>query len=287
MGDPVISSERISPDNKDEVDFIGLLSVIWDYKYLVIAVMVIFGAASVFLALVATHKYRAEVVVTEARNEGMGGMASLASQFGGLAGLAGVNLAAGGADNEAQAVLNSRNLVDEFIRRNELVSEILPAGAEQSTIWFAVRQFQDTILSIREDTTEGITTVAIEWTDPATAARWANDFVALANDLIRSRALQDSTRNIEYLNKQIERTTVVEVQRAIYNLIESETKNLMLANVRAEYAFRIVDPAVPSEVRSSPKRKLMVLSGVTIGLFAGVFLAFALNLSRRLRADIG
>jgi uncharacterized protein involved in exopolysaccharide biosynthesis len=128
-------------------------------------------------------------------------------------------------------------------------------------------------------------TVAIEWTDPVTAARWANDFVALANERIRSRALQDSTRNIEYLNKQIERTTVVEVQRAIYNLIESETKNLMLANVRAEYAFRIVDPAVPPEVRSSPRRKLLVLSGLAVGLFAGVFLAFELHLLRRLRTD--
>jgi uncharacterized protein involved in exopolysaccharide biosynthesis len=215
----------------------------------------------------------------------MSGAASLASQFGGLASLAGLNLAAGDMDNEAKAVLKSRNLVDEFIRRNELVSEILPEGAEQSTLWFAVRQFQDTILNIREDPTEGIMTVAIEWTDPVTAARWANDFVALANERIRSRALQDSTRNIEYLNKQIERTTVVEVQRAIYNLIESETKNLMLANVRAEYAFRIVDPAVPPEVRSSPRRKLLVLSGLAVGLFAGVFLAFALHLLRRLRTD--
>jgi uncharacterized protein involved in exopolysaccharide biosynthesis len=281
----VISSERISAENKDEVDFFALLGVVWNFKYLIIVVTGIFGAASAFLAFTATHKFRAEVVVTEAPNEGMSGAASLASQFGGLASLAGLNLAAGDMDNEAKAVLKSRNLVDEFIRRNELVSEILPEGAEQSTLWFAVRQFQDTILNIREDPTEGIMTVAIEWTDPVTAARWANDFVALANERIRSRALQDSTRNIEYLNKQIERTTVVEVQRAIYNLIESETKNLMLANVRAEYAFRIVDPAVPPEVRSSPRRKLLVLSGLAVGLFAGVFLAFALHLLRRLRTD--
>jgi uncharacterized protein involved in exopolysaccharide biosynthesis len=89
--------------------------------------------------------------------------------------------------------------------------------------------------------------------------------------------LADSSRNVAYLNKQISQTSSVEIQKALYNLIESETKTLMLANARAEYAFRVVDPAVVPEVRNSPKRTLMVLSGIVLGFLAGALLALALD----------
>jgi uncharacterized protein involved in exopolysaccharide biosynthesis len=63
----------------------------------------------------------------------------------------------------------------------------------------------------------------------------------------------------------------------MYNLIESETKTLMLANARAEYAFTVVDPAVVPEERVSPRRTLMVLSGLFIGMVVGVLIAWVRN----------
>jgi uncharacterized protein involved in exopolysaccharide biosynthesis len=146
-----------------------------------------------------------------------------------------------------------------------------------------VKQFRELILTIRQDDTEGTTTVSIEWTDPTTAARWANDYVALANEIIRTQAREESERNIEYLSKQIEQTNAVELQRAMYNLIEAETKTLMLANARTEFAFANIDPAVAPEVRSKPKRKIIVLTGVALGLFVGFLVVFALNILRQVR----
>ena len=54
--------------------------------------------------------------------------------------------------------------------------------ANPLTLWHAVKRFRELVLTIREDDANGITTVSIEWTDPAVAARWANDYVALANE---------------------------------------------------------------------------------------------------------
>jgi hypothetical protein len=39
----------------------------------------------------------------------------------------------------------------------------------------------------------------------------------------------------------------------LYNLIESETKTLMLANARVEYAFTVVDPAVVPGATCQPQ----------------------------------
>jgi len=213
--------------------------------------------------------------VTEVRDKGMGNAASLTSQLGGLAGIAGLNLGFGNEMNrESKAVLNSRRLIEEFIERNNLIPVLYPPPAHRPTLWRAVEQFRRGILSITEDARKGVTTVAIEWRDPAVSARWANEFVALANQRIRSRALDDSNRNIAYLNEQIAHTNVVELQRVMYNLIENETKTAMFANSRAEYAYTLVDPAVPPEIRAHPKRTLILLLGGLIGLILGGVVAF-------------
>ncbi len=270
----------------DTIDVIALWRILWGRKYLIAVVAAAFGLGAVVLAVTATEIYRAETVVTPVSRAGMGNtVSSFAGQLGGLAGLAGINLGStGGAGQEAQAVLNSRRLIEEFIRRNDLEAQLLPAGDLPPTLWRTVRQFRESVVSIATDDIEGTTTIAVEWTDPEVAARWANGLAELANELLRSKAMADSNRNIEYLNKQIEKTNVLEIQRVMYNLIENETKTLMLANVSAEYAFTIVDPAVVPEVRVRPVRTLMVLTGGAIGLILGVMLAFGINTVQRYEA---
>jgi uncharacterized protein involved in exopolysaccharide biosynthesis len=238
----------------------------WRYRHLVLLSAVICGLMAVAIALTAVPTYRAETVISEARDQGMTG--GLASQFGGLASLAGVNLG-GSAGSEAEAVLKSRRLIEEFIQRNGLLAELFRGGAEKRTLWHAVNRFKEGVLLIREDKMSGLTTVSIDATDAVTAARWANEFVALANEQIRARALTNAKRNIAYLNEQIAKINEVELRRVMYSLVENETKTLMLANGRVEYAFTVIDPAVPPEVRISPRRTLMVLLGLIIGVILG------------------
>jgi uncharacterized protein involved in exopolysaccharide biosynthesis len=217
------------------------------------------------------------------RDRGMAGTTSVVDQLGGIASLAGVNLPA--ADNstlEAQAVLQSRSLAEAFITRYDLLPALLSDQPSNSrTTWAGVEHFKDDVLGIQEDARKGTTTIAIDWTDPVVAARWANEYVALANEVIRSRAIEESTKNIAYLNHQISQTTVMELQRVMYNLVESETKTLMLANARSEYAFTVVDPAVPPERRISPKRTVIVAVGLVTGLMLGLMVAFAHDSFRR------
>jgi len=280
------SNQPVPADADDTIDVIALWRLLWGQKVLIAIVAGVFGVIAVVLALTATPIYRTEAVVTPVADSGLGNAASrLAGQFGGLASLAGIDLDSSGvAGQEAQAVLESRRLVEEFIKRNNLVGELLPPGSEQSTLWHAVQKFRDTVVSIRSDNIDGTTTLSVEWKDPAVAAKWANGLVALANELMRTKALANSKRNIEYLNKQIATTNVVELQRVMYGLIENETKTLMLANARADYAFTVVDPAAVPEARVRPKRKLMVMTGVAIGLILATLFVFGRDTVRRYQA---
>jgi LPS O-antigen subunit length determinant protein (WzzB/FepE family) len=74
----------------------------------------------------------------------------------------------------------------------------------------------------------------------------------------------------------------------MYKLIESETKTLMLANGRKDYAFAVIDSAVAPEIRTSPRRTLMVLLGTVLGFFVGVMISLARDawVRRRQRTEL-
>jgi uncharacterized protein involved in exopolysaccharide biosynthesis len=271
-----ISGEVRPSDDTGDIDFARIWEVIRGAKYLISITTIVCGAIALAIALAITPIFRAETVITTVRNGDLSGQSSGA--LGGLANiasLAGVNLGSGSsADREAKAVLQSRSLVEEFIRKNNLIDVLMPHASKPPTMWLAVREFREGELTIREDKHTGLVTIDIDWEDPAVAAKWANGFVALANERLRTRAIDEATRNIAFLNAQIPQTSVVEVQRAIYNLIESETKTLMLANVRTEFAFTVIDPAVPPERKFRPKRSLYVLFGLFVGFAIGVGAAY-------------
>jgi uncharacterized protein involved in exopolysaccharide biosynthesis len=268
----------------EEFDVFDLSASVWRQRWLVGAVAAFFAVAAIVYALLATPLFRGEAVVVDVKEDNLGGLASLANEFGGIASMVGLNLTQGEASRNNKAVLQSRFLAETFIKRYVPLQQLFAHSSEERTLWRGVREFRKNVLAIDEDTRTGKTTVSVEWTDADTAAKWANEYVALANELIRSRVQDESTRNIKYLNQQIEQSNDVELRRAMYSLIESETKRLMLANGRAEYAFSLVDPAVAPEIRASPRRTLIVLAATFCGLLLGCLVALGRDVLIRRRA---
>ncbi|HEY0941076.1 MAG TPA: Wzz/FepE/Etk N-terminal domain-containing protein [Steroidobacter sp.] len=280
------STESLLIQRDSEVDVLAMIGVAWRYKFVIAGIAFACALLAAVIALKTTPVFRAEVVVTESRSDTMSASSSLTSQLGGLASLAGINLQRNAAGQDSQAVLRSRHLAEEFIKRNDLTAELAPGSGKTSTLWYAVNALRDTVLEINQDDKKGTTTISINWPDATVAARWANQYVALANELIRARALNDSSRNIKYLNEQIAKTNVVEIQNVMYRLIETETKTQMLANAREEYAFTVVDPAVPPERRIWPRRTLMVATGGVLGAILGFVVALFHNMWRRHRQEV-
>lgn len=243
-------------------------------KGLVIAIIAATALVAVVIALVSKPVFRAQVVAMDVRERG-GMNAALGGQLGGLAALAGVNIGAAGVPREASAVLKSRTLASRFVEREALLPQLLEGQSEKATLWFAVERLRSDVLSIVEEPRSGLITVTVDWRDPDEAARWANAFVALADDMLRRRAIEDHERNIKYLNEQISQTAALPVRSALFKIIEDETKNLMLARSRQDYAFFVVDSAVVPESRIAPRRVLIVSLGVALGVLLATLTAFA------------
>ena len=71
---------------------------------------------------------------------------------------------------------------------------------------------------------------------------------------------------------------VAEIKNMLFNLIEEQMKTVMLAETRDEYVFKVIDPAIVADVKFKPKRSLIVV----LGVFVGMFLAIMAIIIRRL-----
>ena len=270
---------------EDEIDLRELFGLLWAGRVLIVGVTAAAAVVSVVVALVMTEIYRAEATLVPAGKEQASG--SLA-QFGGAAALLGVSLPGGGDGQVANALatLRSRDFIIRFIREND-VRVPLFAGIEgdasmtdpsvydqDAGAWLldegeptdleAYREFTD-IFSVSQDAKSGLVTVAIEWHDPVLAARWVNALVKKINQEVKQKDQAEANSAIAYLSQQLESTQLVEMQRVFYDLIESQTRISMLTDVREEYVFQVVDPAVVPDEKIAPRRSLIAVLGTMLG----------------------
>ena len=261
----------------DEIDLLELLALFWRSKWLIVAVTSLFAAGGVAYALLAQQWWRAEVVMTQTDSKQVsGGLA----QLGGLASLAGINIGAGGGSQNSVAVLKSKDFAREFIEDNQLLQVLLADRMEIQPpvdIRDAVDYFDKDVRAIADDKKSGLITLSVTWTDAALATDWANELVKRANQRLRAQALQESERNIKYLQGEIAATNVTAVQQAIGKVIESEMQKLLLARGSEEFAFKVIDKAVEPKKRAKPQRAMIAIGATLAGGFLSLVLVLLAN----------
>lgn len=287
---------RAYPSDED-VSIRDLIADIRRSRLMVASMVAILTLGGIAYGLMAKPKYEASTVlapVTEGTESGrLGGLSSLASQYGGLASLAGLNLRGGGAKDEDIAVLQSELLTDDFVSQNNLLPILFSKlwdplshawkttdPRKVPTLWKANRMFETSIRKISDDQKTGLIRLSIRWHDPALAAQWANGLAALANSYLRQKAIQEAERNIAFLDAQLAKTNVVEVQSAIASLLEEEINKEMLAKGRNEYALKVIDPAFAPERPSSPGPIMLGFLGFVSGWLLAVFIVFGRRILR-------
>lgn len=287
----VPSPEADQQDN--EIDLLALWRVLAARKKLIAQITAVSTLLAVIYALMLPPVYRAEALLMPLNQEQSAG--PISSQFSDLAALAGISLS-GNADAQTQralATLKSRAFTESFMKEAGVLPVLYSSLWDEKTkswkdtSWFgsadkptgpsmegAYRAFNDGIRAVRFDRKTNLTTVTIDWEDPKIAAHWANQLVKHINARLQGEAIKDAERNIDYLRKQLNTNAAVEIQQAIFNLIEGQMKTIMVASTREEFAFKVIDPATAPEQRLKPSRRLVVLTGLILGLLAGVAAAF-------------
>ena len=296
----------------DEIDLRELFGVLWAGKVKIIAITAMFAVASVIYALSVPNQYKATALLAPAQSDG-GGLSGALGQLGGLASLAGVSLGGGesGEAQIAQEIMKSWSYIEGFIADNNIAVEVYAAegwSKESNTLqinndaydveankwlledesgaikppnsWQLFQAFSG-MLSVSEDKNSGLVSVSIEYFSPQIAKQWVDMYVESINRFMQQRQIDKVTRNINYLQEQIEKTAIAEMQEVFYTIIEEQTKNKMLAEASPDYVFVAVGPSMVPEEKSQPKRALICILGTLLGGMLSVLMVLIMQYAKK------
>ena len=104
------------------------------------------------------------------------------------------------------------------------------------------------LVSISEDKQTGLISVSVEHESPDIAKQWVELMVSRVSEDLRSKDTREAEESIKFLEAQRERTSLVSLDEVFAQLIEEQTKTIMLANVSKDYVFDVIDPPVAPEL---------------------------------------
>ena len=277
----------------DEIDLFELWATLVEQKALILKTTLVCAFLATAAAFYMTPKYEAQVIASFTEQE-QGGAGMLAGQFGGLADMAGISLGGSSGKDSNLAYLKSRGFIESYIGENNLLPKIFYKSWDEETkswkksswkfwkddsdpsLWDGYEFFSEKVLSVSMDKKTSIITLTVLWKDREQAVEWANGLMKKANETLRQRTIEETQRSLDYLQQELEKTSVVDVQNTIYRVMETQIKTMMMANTQEQFAFKVIDPAsvVDEDAFVKPKRPLMIALGLFGGLFLGVMIAF-------------
>jgi len=296
------SLDQRSEGYDEEIDLVELVSVIWRGWHIILLSVILGSGISVAYALSLPNIYSAETKL--APKGASDGLSGITGRLGGLAGLAGIELG-GGETSKTQIALEtlkSRTFFAEYLYEEVLVALMAAKGWDSvsgelildneiydavSKTWVRAESFpfkrkpsvQEAYLvfrgnhfSIDEDKATGFVTLSISHFSPVVARDWVEKISEFIESSVRARDVADAERSIEFLKGQSAENSLVSLNEVFSNLIEEQTKTIVLAHASEEYLFQVIEPPIISELKSSPNRSLicffgLVLSGILSVLF--------------------
>jgi len=286
---------------RDDIDLSSILAGLFRRKRLIIVCATIFVILSTIAALVSPQKYESSVIAAPVSTESSANISEVLGGLSGFAALAGIDLQNQSDDKQQWlALLKSRSFTEEFIQRESLPPIFFEdewdseSGDwksndpdDQPTTGDAYEIFDEEIRFVTEDVNTGLITLTIRWHDRELAADWANKLIDQVNNHIRHRDIDEAERTIEYLREQLAKTTIVEIKQGLYGLLEGQIQRIVVANVREDYAFQVIDHAFVSDADEYvwPSLPVFVALGLVIGIFVGSIIALFLEGKTIFRVD--
>lgn len=280
--------------NAGAIDLLTLVKLLWKDKIAITLATSVFAVGSVLLSLSMPNVYLAQATLSPTN---ISESPMLSGDLGGLASLAGFNV--GGDQDErtnvALEILKSRRFLTDFVTRYDLTVPLIAASewdhvnntlmiepeiydeatgqwvrevsypyTKVPSEWEIHQAFLD-ILELERDPETGMVKLSIEYFSPYLASEWVRLLIKDINEELRQRDREKALRSISYLEKELENTPVSSMKEIFFGLVEEQLKNKMLAEVTPEYAFDTIDPPLPSELKSGPKRALIVIAVTFLG----------------------
>lgn len=289
----------------NQIELKELMLAIWQGKVWIIIIVTLFTVCGVIYALSLSNVYKSSVILAPNFDESPSS-SGMASQLGGLATIAGISLSANEVSKTqiAMHTLKGKSFLFDFINKYELKPELLA-----SVGWDPIREqliYDDKLfnieknswvrevtfpkkvipsdlevynkfltdnLRVNQDKESGLVTVTVSHFSPTLAKKIVDRLVLEINSISKRDEIYEARRSIKYLRGEVEKTNVAELKKVFYQLIEQQTQRVLLANVRDDFAFKVIDHAIVPEDKYKPKRAIIVAVFGLLGCFIAILVA--------------
>ena len=285
--------------------------------YIVLATVVLTAVYSLTMTNVYQAKAVIMPVSAKGGGGGGGGLAALASQFGGLPGIAmPASASASEIINLMKSNILRERMIEQhnllpilFYQQwdakrqawkkgggfsfslnplayiSMITKAIGPSPPRRATpkkdpdapeMWDALRAL-DGILKVTNNIKENTIVITADYRDPELAAKFVEYALKTLTDFMSSEAKRVATTNRVYLEQQLGTTMDPFIRQKTYNLIAEQIETAMMAEVKENFAFKVIDPPLAPDKKIKPKRSQMVMLSLVVALFIGIFVAFFLE----------
>lgn len=285
----------------DQIDLLPYIAAIWARRRRIALYALTAVFATALLTSFAPESYRASATIrpiatseVESRTAGfLGGIGG--GPGGGLSDLA-ASLSGAGETNTGEylAILRAYRFNLDLAERHHLARELLPPPGLLHAIklkfskrtsqpsWRLYRILQDNFDCDASLKSGNITITYIGDTQEQ-AERILGYYVEDLRDVLRAREVSDAGSAIESLQAEANRTADAVLRSDLYNLIARQLERKKMAQVQADFAFRVLDPPAAPDKPYSPK---IFLDCFLIG-FLTVLGSIFFILVRQLRERMG
>lgn len=276
----------------DEINIKEIAQTLITNKMAIFLGISIFAFGSIIYSLVVDEKWVSSSLLSASNPSGIPG----GSSAGGIASLAGLNISSKNSatpSSKAVATIQSRDFLNHLLKfegvlENLMAFESFDATSKTSIFsddlfdaknskWISEKPTPyetyiayNSVLDVSVDKFTSFVNVSINHGSPIFAKEFLDLIITEVNNLSRQRDLDESEQSLTYLYSQLETVSQSDVQIAISQLIESQLKKQMMANVKNNYILQPIDSPFIPELRAYPQRTKMVISWTIIGFIISV-----------------
>jgi len=292
-------SNNDSNNFENEIDFLELLYVLWQGKWIIVSLTAFVSIIGVLYSLSLPNIYTSKALLVPV-NSSSGISGALGGGYGGLAGLARIGLPSSGDQGNSVKALEKISSLS-FFENNILTNVFLPdlmavkSWNSQTNIltydesiykmdsntWVGGNSYptaQESFgafsshLSLSEDKKSGFITLSIKHQSPFIAKQWAELVIDEVNAYYRQKDKSESEKAVTYLNQQIAMTGLSEIKQVLAQLLQEEIKKLTLIEANESFVFDYIDPPAAMEKKSEPRRAFICILSAILGGMLSILL---------------
>ena len=306
-----LPNDQLNNIYDDEIDLSELFHVLWDKKFYIGAISSIFSLISIIYALMLPNIYQSKATLMAV--EQSSGMSGMVGRYSGMASLAGISLdsKSGSKDQEAIARIKSFEFFSNNFLHNMKLENLMavkkwnqasntltyyagdfnsesrqwlrkakPPRSNIPTSQEAYEEFVE-IMSVNKDKKTNLVTLMVEHKSPFIAQQWVEIMINQIDQVMRDQDRQTATKSIEYLNSLAPTVINEDIKKALSALQQEQMKRLMMVEANDNYVFKVLDSPIAAELKSKPRRSLIVIWGTILGMVLSALGVLVFNYTRK------